>query len=274
MKIAFSTLGCPDWSWRQTLEAARAYGYDGLSLRGVEGQMDLTLATPFLPENLPETRAELDSYGLEVCCLDTSVSFHDQAKREECLELGRRHLGLAARLGVRSIRVFGDRVPDGCTRGEVKERIVTGLRELAAYAEANGGGVDVLLETHGDFSHGREIAEIMRAVGHPRAGVLWDIHHPYRHDGETPRETFGWIKDFLRSTHIKDSRLEGGGYRYCPLGRGGVPILDCLRLLVQAGYDGWLVFEWEKRWHPELEGPEQVFPHYAAVMREMLQLVK
>jgi len=44
-------------------------------------------------------------------------------------------------------------------------------------------------------------------------------------------------------------------------------VLDVLR---RGGYDGWLVAEWEKRWHPEIEEPEVALPHEAAVSRFML----
>ncbi len=36
--LAFTTLACPDWSWEQTVQKAVEYGYQGLELRGVEGE--------------------------------------------------------------------------------------------------------------------------------------------------------------------------------------------------------------------------------------------
>ena len=40
--IAFSTLGCPAWSWKTILDQADQLGYAALELRGVTGEMDLT----------------------------------------------------------------------------------------------------------------------------------------------------------------------------------------------------------------------------------------
>ena len=40
--IAFSTLGCPAWSWKTILEHANSDGYTGIELRGIEGEIDLT----------------------------------------------------------------------------------------------------------------------------------------------------------------------------------------------------------------------------------------
>src|SRR5204862_213720 len=33
---------------------------------------------------------------------------------------------------------------------------------------------------------------------------------------------------------------------------------------------GYYCFEWEKRWHPDIDEPEVAFPHYAKTMREYL----
>lgn len=41
MKIAFPTLGCPDWNWEDIMVAAKDLGYDGIELRGIEHQMVL-----------------------------------------------------------------------------------------------------------------------------------------------------------------------------------------------------------------------------------------
>ena len=35
MKISFSTLGCPRWSWREILATACDLGYGGVEVRGV-----------------------------------------------------------------------------------------------------------------------------------------------------------------------------------------------------------------------------------------------
>lgn len=39
MKICFSTLGCPDWSWEEILAAAKDLGYDGIELRGLGNEI-------------------------------------------------------------------------------------------------------------------------------------------------------------------------------------------------------------------------------------------
>ncbi|MGE5549177.1 MAG: sugar phosphate isomerase/epimerase family protein [Bacteroidota bacterium] len=269
MRFAFSTLGCPTWSWETVLEAASSLGYDGISLRGIGPVLqDLRQAEPFRPDRIEATKAELARRKLALCSVDTSVSFHDPDKTEAMMAAGRAHLDLAAALGVARIRVFGDKVPDGQGREEVRSRIAAGLKKLAFYAEPLG--VDVLLETHGDFSQGWEVRRLMEMVDHPRVGVIWDIHHPFRHGGETPAETYAQLSGYIRAAHFKDSRGTHKDHAYCLLGQGDVPVRECLRLLKDGGYDGWIIFEWEKRWHAEIEEPEVAFPQFIREIRRYL----
>ena len=45
--LAFSTLGCPDWSFQQIVDFAAANAYTGLEIRGIKRQMDLTKCDEF-----------------------------------------------------------------------------------------------------------------------------------------------------------------------------------------------------------------------------------
>ena len=63
---------------------------------------------------------------------------------------------------------------------------------------------------------------------------------------------------------------ERDGWRYVVPGTGQLPLEEGIALLREAGYDGWIMFEHEKRWHPELEEPEEIFPKFVAWIRPLL----
>jgi glucosamine-6-phosphate deaminase len=46
------------------------------------------------------------------------------------------------------------------------------------------------------------------------------------------------------------------------LGQGDVPAVQTLAWLLASDYDGWVSFEWEKRWHPEIAEPDVALPHF------------
>src|SRR3712207_401214 len=108
IKLAFSTLGCPQWELPEVGRAAREYGYQGVELRALGGELDLLGRPEFRPGEVERTRRRLAEEGLEVCCVDTSCNFHsaDESERREQEELAARHSELAAALGSPLIRVF------------------------------------------------------------------------------------------------------------------------------------------------------------------------
>jgi hypothetical protein len=61
--IAFSTLGCPAWSWKQILETADRLGYAALELRGIAGEMDLPKVLELSGSRLAETKKDLAALG-------------------------------------------------------------------------------------------------------------------------------------------------------------------------------------------------------------------
>ena len=51
---------------------------------------------------------------------------------------------------------------------------------------------------------------------------------------------------------------------------GTLPIEECVQTLHRHGYEGYLAFEWEKKWAPEIPEPEEAFPRYATEMQSIL----
>jgi sugar phosphate isomerase/epimerase len=157
--------------------------------------------------------------------------------------------------------MFGDRIPPGEPRDEVMERVVDGFREMAAHAKA--AGVGVLIESHGDFTRSEDLEEILTRVRSEAFALCWDAHHTFVSAGEAPADTWKRLGRWVRHTHLKDSVPDGGGRRYVLTGTGAVPVREQVMVLAGGGYDGFYGFEWEKKWHPEIEPPEVAFPHYA-----------
>jgi sugar phosphate isomerase/epimerase len=299
-QIAFSTLACPDWSWRQILKHGREYGYDGVEVRMIERETNLLARPEFAAGQLSLRREELAAAGFRVCGLASSVKFDmpDRAARDEQVRIGAAYLELATALGASFVRVFGDVLPaDDSTgnRHDAIARIAAGLTQLGEIAQRLG--VDVLIETHGDFTDSRRLRRLLEQVTSPRVGVVWDTHHPWRFHGEPLEETFARLAPWIRHTHWKDSvtghdpatgaaapptaeqiaaeieaRRLMAGHRsadYVLMGAGEFPAADCCRILHDGGYDGWFSYEWEKAWHPELADPERALPPFPALLRAL-----
>lgn len=268
MKIAFQTLACPDWTWEHIVSEAKRLGYQGIEIRGVEGEMDLTKIRSFLPERIERTKAELKDAGLEICCLDTGCAFHNAERYDKAIVEGKAAIDLAVKLGVPYTRVFGDVIPDHAVREDTISQVVKGLQELGSYAE--GTGVMVLLETHGDFNQHGILTEILGQINPETVGILWDFEHPFMH-GESIDDTYSHLSSRIRHTHVKDARIVQGEKQYCLIGDGEVPVRGIVQLMRQSGYTGWLSLEYEKKWFPSLEEPEVSLPAYIQYIKQCME---
>ena len=265
--ISFSTLGCPKWTWQQVLDSAVSLGYAGVELRGLEGQMDLTLRPEFSARMIAATVADVESAGLVITDLGASTRLHEPDRRRlaEQMDEARRFIDLAHRLGAAWVRVFPDQYVAGEPRETTIARVGANLAELGRFAR--GSGVGVLVESHGEFTDSASLVAMMRAAGEVQGiGLLWDTHHTVATGREKPADTWAQLGRWVHHTHIKDSTPDGDEVRYVLTGDGTIGVPDVVKTLVVGGYTGMYGFEWEKRWHPEIADPEVAFPHYAKVM--------
>jgi len=272
LPIGFSTLGCPNWEWRKILDQAAQHGFAAIEMRGLMGEMDLPKSPQFTGAKLKESLKDLDALGLKISGLGASTNMHepDAAKRAKQMGEAKRFIELAHQLGAPYVRVFPNQLVKGEERKTTIDRIVTGLRELSDHAK--GSKVTVIVESHGEFVTAPPLLEIIQGANHPNVAFLWDAHHTCV-AGEKPAETFKQLGRYIRHTHLKDSRApkEGEkGRQYVLTGSGEVPIKETVKVLAAGGYRGYYSFEWEKKWHPEIEDPEIAIPHYAKVMRQYL----
>lgn len=268
--LAFSTLGCPSWPWKTILEQADRLGYAAIELRGVAGEMDLTRVPELSGSQLPATKKDLEALGIAVSDLGASAAMHETGDaRAKALDEGRRFIDLAHAMGVKYVRVFGDRLLPGEPRDAVLARVVDGFQQLCSHVSR--AGVTVIMESHGDFTQSRDIEWIRSHVGSDAFAVLWDAHHTFVEGHEQPADTWRVLGPWVRHTHLKDSKPAGSDRRYVLTGSGDVPVRTQVEVLARGGYTGYYCFEWEKKWHPEIEDPEIAFPHYARVMTEYLK---
>jgi sugar phosphate isomerase/epimerase len=271
MKLAFSTLGCPQWELDKVAQAAAAFGYEGIELRALGGSLNLLARPELQPGAVEATRRWLDEQHLAVCCVDTSCAFDspDTAERAAQVKVAVEHCELAAALGAPLIRIFPDRVPAGASPEETRDNIAACLGEVARLAPT---GVRVGLETHGDFARGRAAAEIVRLADHAGVVLIWDVANSLA-AGDSIEAAAREVAPYLAHVHLRDARRIEGREHWLPVlaGRGAVRFEAAVGELRKLGYDRFISFEWEKYWSPEIEEPEVALPDFITAMRPMLE---
>src|SRR6266567_8396307 len=268
LPIGFSTLGCPSWDWLKILDFAQQNGFAAVELRGLQGTMDVPSRPEFGATRLEQSKKEIAGRGLQISCVSSSANLHSAGQQHaEQLVDARRFIDLASQLGAPYVRVFGNKLIG--PRAPALEHIAASLRELGDYAGPKN--VTVLLESHGDFTDSPALGEILEKAGSPHVALLWDAHNTYVEGKEDPEITVTRLGKYIRHTHLKDSRIEGGADHYVLTGRGDVPVKRQVGLLAEAGYAGYYSFEWEKAWHPEIEEPEVAIADFARAVTQYLR---
>ncbi|MGV3599787.1 MAG: sugar phosphate isomerase/epimerase family protein [Dyadobacter fermentans] len=267
--FSFSTLACPKWDWATIVKYAADNGYKGIEIRGVLDCMDLPKCEDFnSPANIARSRAMAEEKGLRIVDLGSSASLHmaDPAVRAKNLDEAKRFIDLAQQLNCPFVRVFPNDLPKDQEVEKTIELISSGLLELGEYAKKTS--VTVLLESHGDVTGKDILAKVMGRAEHKHVGLIWDIFNMWSVTKEPPAEVYRTLKKYIRHTHIKDGILEGGKIRYTQVGKGEGPLREAINVLVKDNYKGYYSFEWEKKWHPEIEDPEIVIPAFPGLMQQ------
>jgi sugar phosphate isomerase/epimerase len=271
MKLAFSTLACPGWTWRHAIERATALGYDGIEWRLVDGHM----VDAHFPIGLARDIATTTSAaGLGVPALDSSIQLTAApgTDRERVLADTRMLLRLAAAFGAEHLRVFAGTYPETVSEETAREWTRDALVALAPHAR--NAGVRIALELH-DCGWDRAgirgvtssafLAGVLTGLDMPEAGLQWDLGNPFL-EGEPAGQTWEHVRPFLTYLQLKDMARADDGWRYVPIGDGELPVGDIVEWVTASGFDGWASFEWEKWWHPELADADVVLPGFVAYM--------
>lgn len=137
--------------------------------------------------------------------------------------------------------------------------LAKGCRAVAEFAA--GLGIRTMVENHGFFCQDSvRVEKLMNAVNHPNFGWLVDMGNFLCAD-EAPTEALGRAMPYAFHVHAKDFHVKSGAQanpgqgwfqsragnflRGSIIGHGDVPIVQCLRVMKKAGYDGVLSIEFE-----------------------------
>ncbi|MEU3219610.1 sugar phosphate isomerase/epimerase family protein [Streptomyces sp. NPDC006971] len=241
MKLAFSTLGVPGMPMADVVRLAAEHGYQGVELRAHPEE-------PVHPGLSASGRAavakEFEKHGVEILTVAGYARVAAEGDDGPVLDEIAALVELAHDLGAQNVRVFpGAGGQDPATADE------TAARRLAAAApHAEDLGVRVLLETHDSHRAGADVARVVGAVGHRRIGALWDVMHTWL-AGEEPAASHAVLAPYLGYVQVKDI-ASADDPTPLPLGAGVLPLAACLDTLGGDAWDGWVCWEYEKRWHP------------------------
>lgn len=199
---------------------------------------------------LTELKSRCDANGvvslLIMCDGEGALGDPDPIARSQAVENHYRWVEAAKFLGCHSIRVNAQSAgsPD-----EQRDLAADGLRRLAEFADTMA--INVLVENHGGLSsNGAWLASVMEAAAHPRVGTLPDFGNFNIGGGETYDRYRGVeeLMPYAGAVSAKSHVFGADGYEL------EMDYTRLMRLVLQAGYRGYVGIEYEGSEHTEAEG--------------------
>ncbi len=191
-----------------------------------------------------------------------SLGAPQEPARAKTVENHLKWLDAAAALGCHSIRV--NAASDAKLSADEQAKLAAdGLHRLCA--EGDKRGLWVVVENHGGLSsNGKWLTQVMKLADHPRVGILPDfgnfytdrvkseLYNPY----QGLREFMPWVKQAVSAKSWDWDT--GAGRFYTEDRREKIEMtLDferLMRIVVGAGYSGYVGIEYEGVKHSELDG--------------------
>jgi len=265
MEFALNAACFPADDAEKNLQVATEAGYDGVELRldpeehlGDPGAID---ALGELTENHELATPSLLTPGF----WEYPLTSTDPETREEGVDIGKRLVEAAGRLGADVVLVVPGAVDEATPYDEAYDNALDGLRELAPVAADHG--VTLAVENvWNDFLYSPlEFAEFVDAAAEAGpVGAYFDVGNVLRVG--YPVQWIDILGDRIAAVHVKDYDTgidNANGFTY-PL-QGDVPWDAVADALVGIGYDGWIAPEVPPYEHHGDRMPAQVLGNLRAV---------
>ena len=246
-----------EYTEMQLIRLAKEMGFDGIEFAGLNVPEGKDKA-----EYAAELKKEADKNEIEIVAYCIGADLLNEPEKE--IERLKGEVDIAEILGVKVMRhdaSWGYRSETRSQRGfnNALPVLVNGYKAVTEYAKTKG--IRTCIENHGFFCQDScRVEAIINGVADDNFGALVDIGNFMCAD-EDPAKAVGNIAPYAFHVHAKDFHFKkgtdfipssgffmtrGGNYlRGAVIGHGDVPVVQCLKILKNAGYDGYITVEFE-----------------------------
>ncbi|MCD6563874.1 MAG: sugar phosphate isomerase/epimerase [Thermoproteales archaeon] len=270
IKISVYTLGFPGYRLEDVIRISAEIGYDGIDIRVREdGHIYIDASKEYRKKILELTNSyDLDIYGIYSYLGERFVS-RDQNIREKALEDIKKHLDLTVDLEGIYLRIF----PGTSEISDENMRLFTEMLKQAC-KEAEDRDIYIGIETHGELVvNGDTCNYVLNEVGSEKLKIVFDPANVYLREYNPVKELIKVKLDDVIAVQFHDIKKEGNTRKSVLLGEGDVPFDPIFDYLVEKTYQGYIVDEYEKWWHPELPDPKEGLPIELRYLKEKLKLL-
>ena len=241
------------------VELAKQMGFDAIEFTDLCPPEGITEE-----EYAKQIKAESERVGLPVSSYTVGADFINAQDIEDEIARICRKVDTASILGVKVMR---HDATSGFKGNEAKYKgfdqalplLIMGCKAVTDYAKRYG--IETCVENHGFFSQeSLRVEKLVNGVADENFGLLIDIGNFACADDPSP-VAVGRLASYAKYVHAKDFHIKsgnainpgrgffrsrGGNYlRGAIIGHGDIPVMQCLSILKNSGYDGYVSIEFE-----------------------------
>lgn len=269
MEISVFTLAFPGFKAEDVVSASARIGFDGVDIRTrQDGHIYIDATKDYRKELLDLAKSHsICFYGIYSYLGEGMASTEDSLMKSELKRL-EAHIDLAVDLGATHVRIF-----DGGNERAEKNLVRFIESCKAGCLRARDKGVYIGIETHGNLAwDGESCRRIISETGSESLKIIFDPANIYCY-GLNPIVEAEKIKEDILSVQFKDFVKLNHKTKYVLLGDGQVPVSEIIDFLKKEKFDGYIVVEYEKWWHPELPDPLVGLRHELSYLKKSFEQV-
>ena len=263
-------IGVSSYSFQQLISAGKETQLSVMKIAKDMGFDGIEFTDLSAPEGVTETqyaemiREESEKLSLPVTAYTISANMLKDTGVDAEVERICRKVDVATVLGAKNLRhdaawSVPDEIKAFAGFEQVLPTLVDGCKRVTEYAQAKG--VTTMIENHGFFCQDSErVEKIINGVGSANFGVLLDMGN-FACADENSALAAGRLAPYIKHVHAKDFHIKsgnalnpgsgffksrGGNYlRGAIIGHGDIPVMQCLSIVKNSGYDGYVSIEFE-----------------------------
>ncbi len=263
-------IGVSSYSFQQLISAGKETQLSVMKIAKDMGFDGIEFTDLCPPEGVNEAeyakmiKEESDKLSLPVAAYTISANLLSDCGLECEIERLKRKVDIAEILGAKCLRhdaawSMPDDIKTHAGFEQILPTLVEGCKAVTEYAKAKG--IKTMIENHGLFCQDSErVEKIITGVGDPNFGVLLDMGN-FSCADENSATAAGRLAPYIKHVHAKDFHIKsgnglnpgkgffksrGGNYlRGSIIGHGDIPVYQCLSIIKNSGYDGYVSVEFE-----------------------------
>ncbi len=241
------------------IKKAKEMGFDAIEYTDLQPHNEMTEL-----EYATLLKQESEKVGLPIVNHTIGADFLNCENLEDEIQRVMRKVDVAKALGAVGMRHditggYRDERKSYHSFDSVLPVLAQSCKRITEYAKELG--ITTMVENHGFFAQDSDrVEKLMGAVNDPNFGWLVDIGNFLCAD-DNPVAAVGKAANYAKHVHLKDFHIKsgsefnpgnyffmtrGGNYlRGAILAQGNVPVYQCVKVIKNSGYDGYLSIEFE-----------------------------